>query len=212
MTSKDERCLRVGGAGSRRLTTSVGARGNRSEPRRCALLWQIGRAQANNGLCPIALLLRLPLLAGDREKLERLVRSPSSAAGLAPRARIVLLAADGMSNTAIAEVVGASRPTVIGWRERYAERGIAGLVDLPRAGRPRTIDHAAIVRATSTPPPAKLGISHWSTRLLARQLGISDATVAQGVACYGIQPWRSRSFRFSTDPQLEAKVVDVVGL
>ena len=154
----------------------------------------------------------LPLLDGDREKLERLVRSTTTAAGLVQRARIVLLAADGRSNAAICELVGASRPTVLGWRERYASRGVAGLVDLPRAGRPRTIDHAAIVTATLTPPPAKLGISHWSTRLLARQLGISDATVAKAWRDYGVQPWRSRSFRFSTDPQLEAKVVDVVGL
>ena len=114
----------------------------------------------------------LPLLAGDRKKLERMVRSPSSAAGFAQRARIVLLAADGMSSTEIGRLVGACRPTVIGWRDRYAERGLAGLHDLPRAGRPRSIDHAAIVTATRTPPPAKLGISHWSTRLLARQLGM----------------------------------------
>jgi transposase len=154
----------------------------------------------------------LPLLAGDREKLERMVRSPSSPAGLAQRARIVLLAANGVSNTEIGRLVGASRPTVIGWRDRYAERGLTGLEDLPRAGRPRTIDHAAIVTATLTPPPAKLGISHWSTRLLARQLGLSDASVAKAWRDYGVQPWRSRSFRFSTDPQLEAKVVDVVAL
>jgi transposase len=154
----------------------------------------------------------LALLDGDRDTLERMVRSPSAAAGLSQRARIVLLAADGLSNTAIGQLVGVSRPTVIGWRERYAERGLAGLNDLPRAGRPRTIDHAGIVTATLTPPPAKLGITHWSTRLLARQLGISDATVAKAWRDYGVQPWRSRSFRFSTDPQLEAKVVDVVGL
>jgi transposase len=154
----------------------------------------------------------LPLLNGDRDKLERMVRSSTTTAGLAQRARIVLLAADGMSNTAISQRVGASRPTVIGWRERYASRGLAGLADASRSGRPRAIDHAAIVTATLTPPPAKLGITHWSSRLLGRQLGISDATVAKAWRDYGVQPWRSRSFRFSTDPQLEAKVVDVVGL
>lgn len=66
--------------------------------------------------------------------------------------------------------------------------------------------------ATLTPPPKKLGVTHWSTRLLAKRLKISDATVAKAWRDYGIQPWRSTSFRFSTDPQLEAKVVDVVGL
>ena len=120
----------------------------------------------------------LGLREGDREELVRLTRSSSVRAGLAQRARIVLLAADGVSNTAIADSVGVSRPTVIGWRQRYQSRGMAGLDDDPRSGRPRSIDHAAIITATLTPPPAKLGVTHWSTRLLARQLGISDATVA----------------------------------
>jgi transposase len=154
----------------------------------------------------------LMLREGDREELSRLMRSSSVRAGLAQRARIVLLAADGVSNTAIAERVGVSRPTVIGWRERYLARGIAGLEDRPRSGRPRTIDHAEIVVATLSPPPKKLGVTHWSTRLLARRLGVSDATVAKAWRDYGIQPWRSTSFRFSTDPELVAKVVDVVGL
>ena len=149
---------------------------------------------------------------GDRAKLSRLMRSSSVRAGLAQRARIVLLAADGVSNTAIAELVEVSRPTVIGWRDRYLARGIAGLDDEPRSGRPRSIDHAEILAATLTPPPAKLGVTHWSTRLLAKHLGISDATVAKAWRDYGIQPWRASSFRFSTDPQLVAKVVDVVGL
>jgi transposase len=152
------------------------------------------------------------LREGDREELSRLMRSSSVRAGLAQRARIVLLAADGVSNTAIAELVGVSRPTVIGWRDRYLARGIAGLDDEPRPGRPRSIDHAAIVAATLTPPPAKLGVTHWSTRLLAKHLGISDATVAKAWRDYRIQPWRAASFRFSTDPELVAKVVDVVGL
>ena len=141
-----------------------------------------------------------------------MTRSPSVRAGLAQRARIVLLAADGVSNTAIAELVGASRPTVIGWRERYRAKGVAGLADEQRPGRPRSIDHASIVAATLRPPPKKLGVTHWSTRLLARHLGISDATVAKAWRDYGVQPWRSESFRFSTDPELVAKVVDVVGL
>jgi transposase len=154
----------------------------------------------------------LVLRSGDREELSRLSRSSSVRAGLAQRARIVLLAADGVSNTAIAQRVGVSRPTVICWRDRYLARGIAGLEDEQRSGRPRTIDHAEIVTATLVPPPKKLGVTHWSTRLLAKHLGISDATVAKAWRDYRIQPWRTRSFRFSTDPQLEAKVVDVVGL
>ena len=154
----------------------------------------------------------LGLRAGDRERLLRLSRSSSVRAGLAQRARIVLLAADGVSNTAIADLVGVSRPTVIGWRERYEHRGMAGLEDASRSGRPRSIDHAAIITATLTPPPKRLGVTHWSTRLLARQLGVSDATVAKAWRDYRVQPWRAESFRFSTDPELIGKVTDVVGL
>jgi transposase len=160
----------------------------------------------------------MPLTAGvevplrDREVLASWVRSPSIRAGLAQRARIVLLAADGVSNTAIAVRLGVSRPTVIGWRDRYAARGLAGLEDEPRSGRPRTIDHRRIVTATLTPPPKKYAVTHWSTRLLARHLGIGDATVAKAWREYRVQPWRAESFRFSTDPQLVGKVTDVVGL
>jgi transposase len=154
----------------------------------------------------------LALRAGDREELERLTRSSSVRAGLAQRARIVLLAAEGMANTRIAELVGVSRPTVIGWRDRYAARGLAGLDDDPRSGRPRHVDHRRIVAVTLRPPPRKYGVTHWSSRLLARHLRIGDATVARAWREYGVQPWRAESFRFSTDPQLEAKVVDVVGL
>jgi transposase len=154
----------------------------------------------------------LALRVGDREELARLTRSSSVRAGLAQRARIVLLAADGVSNTAIAQRVGVSRPTVIGWRDRYVAKGIAGLEDEPRSGRPRSIDHAAVVAATLNPPPKKYAVTHWSTRLLARHLGIGDATVAKAWREYRVQPWRAESFRFSTDPELVGKVTDVVGL
>ena len=101
---------------------------------------------------------------------------------------------------------------MIGWRDRYAAHGLAGLDDEPRSGRPRTIDHARVVAATLTPPPKKYAVTHWSTRLLARHLGISDATVAKAWREYRVQPWRAESFRFSTDPELVGKVTDVVGL
>ena len=133
-------------------------------------------------------------------------------AGLAHRARILLLAADGLSNTAIAERVGVARQTVLNWRDRYERSGLAGLEDEPRSGRPRHIDHREIVAATLKPPPKKLGVTHWSSRLLAERLGIGNATVARAWRDYGVQPWRSETFKFSTDPQLVAKVTDVVGL
>jgi len=101
---------------------------------------------------------------------------------------------------------------VITWRGRYERRGLAGLDDAPRSGRPRTIDHDRIVTATLTPPPKRLGVTHWSSRLLAAKLKIDHATVARAWKHYGIQPWRSQTFKFSTDPELVAKVTDVVGL
>jgi transposase len=112
-----------------------------------------------------ALLLR----DGDRERLSRLTRSSAGRAGLAQRARIVLLAADGASNTAIAGRVGVSRPTVLDWRGRYEGEGIAGLEDDARSGRPRTIDRREIVAVTLAPPPRKYGVTHWSSRLLNHQ-------------------------------------------
>jgi hypothetical protein len=120
----------------------------------------------------------LGLREGDRERLVSLTRSSSVRAGLAQRARIVLLAADWVSNTAIAEEVGVTRQTVVSWRARYESSGTAGLVDARRSGRPRHLDHRAIVAATlKPPPPKKLGVTHWSSRLLADHLGIGNATV-----------------------------------
>jgi transposase/transposase-like protein len=154
----------------------------------------------------------LGLRDGDRERLASLTRSSSVRAGLAQRARIVLLAADGVSNTAIADKVGVTRQTVVGWRGRYEEGGLRGLEDEPRSGRPRLVDHRAIVAATLKPPPKRLGVSHWSSRLLAAKLGVGNATVARAWRDYGVQPWRAETFKFSTDPELVAKVTDVVGL
>ena len=154
----------------------------------------------------------LVLRDGDRVELERWTRASTVSAGAAKRARIVLLAAEGVANARITEVVGASLPTVMLWRGRYQAHGIAGLADVRRPGRPRVIDQATIVTATLTPPPKRLGVTHWSTRLLARHLGIGDATVAKAWREYRVQPWRAESFRFSTDPELVGKVTDVVGL
>ena len=89
---------------------------------------------------------------------------------------------------------------------------MCGLADLARSGRPKTIDDAQIIAATLDPPPESLAVTHWSTRLLGKYLGISDETVARPWRAYRVQPWRQGTFKFSTDPELEAKVRDVVGL
>jgi len=154
----------------------------------------------------------LVLRDGDRERLEGWLRSRSVKAGLAKRARIVLLAAEGVTNQEIADRVDASRTTVIQWRNRYQSRGLPGLEDRDRPGRPREVDHAAVVTATLTPPPKKLAVTHWSSRLLAGELGISHKTVTRAWKAYGIKPWKAESFRFSTDPELVGKVTDICGL
>jgi transposase len=154
----------------------------------------------------------LVLGAGDRVALERLTRSSTVSAGMASRARVVLLAADATPNRVIAERVGVSRPTVNKWRSRYVERGMDGLADEPRPGPARTVDQRKIITATLTPPPRSLGVTHWSSRLLGRRLGVSHVTVAAAWKEFGVKPWKADTFKFSTDPELEAKVTDVIGL
>jgi transposase len=154
----------------------------------------------------------LGLREGDRETLSAWTRSSTVKAGLAQRARIVLLAADGVSHTEISRRLGVDRQTVINWRARYESAGLTGLEDRSRSGRPRRVDRVAIITATLAPPPAKLGVTHWSSRLLADRLRIDHATVARAWDEYGVQPWRAETFKFSTDPELVAKVTDVVGL
>lgn len=154
----------------------------------------------------------LALRDGDRDVLMSWTRSTSIRAGLSARARIVLLAADGVANARIAIEVGTTTTSVWKWRKRYVDAGLAGLDDAARAGRPKIVDDEKIIAATLTAPPKKLGITHWSSRLLAAHLGIGNATVARAWRRYGVQPWRSGTFKFSTDPELVAKVTDVVGL
>jgi transposase len=154
----------------------------------------------------------LILRDGDREELQSWTRSTSIQAGLAMRARIILLAAQGEANCRIAERERTTPTTVWKWRGRYAADGIAGLFDESRSGRPKRIDDQKIITATLTPPPKKYGVTHWSSRLLAEHLKIGNATVARAWRKFGVQPWRAGTFKFSTDPELVAKVTDVVGL
>jgi transposase len=154
----------------------------------------------------------LVLRSGDESRLSALVRSSTVEAGLAQRARIVLQAAQGVRNAEIARRVGVSRPTVIQWRNRYEAGGISALGDLDRSGRPPVIDDVAVVVATVQAPPEALGVTHWSARLLGKHLGISFASVARIWREWNLQPWRRETFKFSTDPELDAKVRDVVGL
>jgi transposase len=151
--------------------------------------------------------------AADRHELERLHRAPSTPSGLSRRARAVLLMAQGMAGVDIAERVGYTVVQVSRLRRRFADHGVAGLQDRPRSGRPPTITarkRAQIVALTLKPPAA--GLTHWSTRDLARQAGVSHGTVHRIWRAHALKPHQVSTFKFTTDPEAEAKIYDVVGL
>ena len=158
----------------------------------------------------------LPIGPDDLARLRRWSSATRAPAVVVQRAKILLLAAEGAANTEIAERLDVSRPTVIAWRKRYLREGLAhGLADRPRRGRPQTVRRdrrAEILATTLAPPPEALGVTHWSSRLLAAELGVSHSTVARVWAEHDLKPWQTETFKFSTDPELEAKVRDVVGL
>jgi transposase len=155
----------------------------------------------------------LTLSGDERAKLTDWANRPTSAQRLATRARIVLLAADGRANTAIAAHLRLTQPTVRKWRERFAARRLDGLTDDPRPGTPRTVTdeqvEAAVTRTLeSTPTDA----THWSTRTLGRELGLSQTAVSRIWRAFGRKPHRHQTFKLSTDPFFVEKVRDVVGL
>jgi transposase len=158
----------------------------------------------------------LVVSADDQAVLRRWANATQAPATLVRRAKILLLAAEGVANSEIAERLEVSRPTVIAWRKRYAREGLTGgLADRHRRGRPQTVRRdrrAEILATTLAPPPEYLGVTHWSSRLLAAELGVSHSTVARVWAEHDIRPWQTETFRFSTDPELQARVRDVVGL
>ena len=148
----------------------------------------------------------------DRAELEQWLRAQSIPQALATRARIVLGSAAGESVRALARRLGVTQTTVCLWRRRYCEAGLGGLRTLPRAGRPRRITAAkeqAVISATLRKPKAA---THWSARRLAKEVGLSPATVHRIWQKYGLQPHRVETFKFSRDPQFEQKLADIVGL
>ncbi|MDA1147112.1 MAG: IS630 family transposase [Chloroflexi bacterium] len=150
----------------------------------------------------------------QRSVLERWVNAQQTPQSVAQRARIVLLAGAGASNSAIARTLGVSRPTVILWRARFAAGGPQALTETrPGRGRKPTISAArikAIVHATTqTTPP---GQTHWSCRSMAKAHGVSPATVQRIWDAHGLQPHRVRTFKLSNDPRFSEKLTDVVGL
>ena len=156
--------------------------------------------------------MRMHLPPRDRQVLQAWARATSGPPGLAQRALIVLLAADGAGTSEIVARTGVSKPTVNAWKKRYAVEGLGGLQDRRKPGRPRRTDDAAIVLATLEPPPERLRVKHWSSRLLASELGVSNVKVAETWRQYGLEPWRREPFTLSTDPRLTVAARAVTGL
>lgn len=149
----------------------------------------------------------------ERETLERWARRPKSAQALAQRCRIVLAAADGHTNGEIASELSVARATVGKWRRRFAERRLDGLIDEPRPGRPRSITDTDVERViTKTLKETPKDATHWSTRSLARETGMSQTAVSRIWRAFGLKPHQTESFKLSPDPQFIDKVRDIVGL
>src|SRR5664280_1205159 len=149
----------------------------------------------------------------DRHALQAAVRARTSEQRAVTRARIVLRSAEGAPIERIAAELGVAIMTVKLWRRRYAAAGLAGLADAPRPGHPPTYtreDRDRLVALTLGPPPE--GTTHWSVRRMAGRTGMSPSTVHRIWRELGYRPHRTEAFKFSTDPALEAKVRDVVGL
>lgn len=155
----------------------------------------------------------LELRDEDRKILEGYTRRRKTAQQLALRARIVLRAAAGESNMSIAHALDTTRETVARWRTRFHDHGLDGLHDEPRPGAPRTVPDARVEEiVTRTLEETPENATHWSTRDMARRVGVSSTTVRRVWRAFGLQPHRSESFQLSNDPLLVEKVRDVVGL
>lgn len=147
----------------------------------------------------------------ERAELKCLVRSKLTSVRLALRARIVLLAVDGLRNKDIAARVGVGRVQVARWRERYAQSGLAGIErDLPRGAPPVKVNIARLVELTTQSKPK--AATHWSTRTMAAEMGVSAASVSRHWRANGLKPHIVRGFKVSRDPKFVEKLEDIVGL
>jgi len=147
----------------------------------------------------------------EHAELSKLVRSKLSSVRIAQRARIILLAANGMRNKDIAQQLGVGRVQVGRWRERYAEARLAGIErDLPRGAPPAKVDVARLVELTTQTKP--VAATHWSTRTMAAKLGVSAASVSRHWRANGLKPHVVRGFKVSRDPKFVEKLEDIVGL
>lgn len=156
---------------------------------------------------------QLALTEAEREELVALTLRRKTAQALALRTRIVLACADGQDNKSVAARQRVTPQTVCKWRARYVEHRLDGLLDAPRSGAPRTIDDArvdAVIAKTLESVPD--GATHWSTRTMARDSGLSQTAVSRIWRAFGLQPHRQETFKLSSDPLFVDKVRDIVGL
>ena len=151
------------------------------------------------------------LTTEEQSELTKMVCSKLTSVRLAQRARIVLLAAEGLQNKEIAEQLGVGRVLVSRWRERYAQLRLSGIEhDLPRGAPPAKVDVARLVELTTQSKPETA--THWSTRKMAAQLGVSAASVSRHWRANGLKPHIVRGFKVSRDPKFVEKLEDIVGL
>src|SRR3954454_3062813 len=162
---------------------------------------------------PSSVPVAIELSAEEREQLEAWTRRRTSAQALALRSRIVLAAAEGLNNTEIAARLGVHRNVSAKWRRRFAEHRLDGLTDEPRPGQPRKITDAkveeVVVKTLETTPK---DATHWSTRSMAKEVGLNQSAVHRIWKAFGLQPHRQETWKLSKDPLFVAKVRDVVGL
>jgi len=153
----------------------------------------------------------ISLTEEQRVKLDSYARGRSVAKRLVERAEIVLLAAQGKQDIEIAAALKIRRQTVARWRKRFLQLGIAGLEkDAPRPGRTPSVDAEMIIRKTTQEKPANA--THWSTRSMARAVGVSQASVRRVWQSHGLKPHRVETFKISRDPQFAEKLEDIIGL
>jgi transposase len=155
----------------------------------------------------------LVLTEGEKQELQRLIGRPKTNQGLALRARIVMACGNGEAAGAIAKKEGVTQATVRKWRKRFAKNRTAGLSDESRIGSPRTIldeDVERVIRETLENMPKNA--THWSTREMAKQVGMTQTAVSRIWRAFGLKPHRAETFKLSTDPNFIDKVRDIVGL
>ena len=152
-------------------------------------------------------------ISPEQEKeLLRLLRAHNTPQKMVLRANIILAAARGESHTTIAKQLHTSRPTVILWEQRFREKGLNGLQDKPKPPRPSRIGEEKVQRIIAATLAKPENAMHWSTRTLAEEMGVSHMTVQRIWKKANLQPHRVETFKYSHDPDLVAKIIDVAGL